>query len=173
MNVAKVTAKANPPGTFPGFNLKIKIMKNTIKEHLAERLGEYLTLSLVLLSAVDFALIGLAFMVIVEAILGASLAKRKGVFSWREFARSFTKIIWFGLGLLSAAVANHFVILSFIDWVQLCAGIMAAYELRQIWGKIDELSGTHFLTTIRDILDSRILNITRKAKEEKPKDETN
>ena len=147
-------------------------MRNTIKEHLTERLGEYLTLGIVLVSAVDFALIGLALMIIVEAILGAALARRKGVFSWVQFARSFTKIVWFCLGLISAAVANQFNLISFIDWVQLCAGIMAAYELRQIWGKIDELSGTHFLTTIRDILDSRILNITRKAKEETPKDET-
>jgi len=143
-------------------------MKNSIKIHLTERLGEYLTLGVVLLSAVDIALLGLALMVFVEAILGACLANRKGLFSFQQLARTFTKVIWFGLGLLSAAVANQFSLIAFIDWVQLCAGIMAAYELRQIWGKIDELSGTNFLSTIREILDHRILNITRKAKEENP-----
>lgn len=136
-----------------------------IKDKFIEHIGEYAALAGVLLIEIDSAIMLLFFMVIIETFLGAKIAIRAGNFSWRQFLRSFTKIIWFGMGLFTAAAANQFDYLAFVDWVHLCAGIMAAYELRQIMGKVDILAGTNILQTIREILDSRLLNIKNRSKE--------
>jgi hypothetical protein len=141
-----------------------------LKTTIIERIFEGAALFGVLLIEINAAIFLLFIMIVAESLLGAKIAQRNNNFSWRQFARSITKIVWFAIGLLICAAANQFPGLNYVNWVNIGAGLMAAYELKQGIKKVDILTGTNIFQTVREILDARLLSLTKKAKHEKPKE---